>query len=128
VQNQTIRLLALSLLFGSFATATSAVQKAKSKKASDTKAPQAAEKALRLKVVGNIESIVAKLNLSSAQKAKVKALTSESQWKQAVTAFETSRGTEIHDHAHQIVPKTIPGMMQKFMPVGSKNSADRKAL
>lgn len=128
VQNQTIRLLALSLLFGSFATATSADQKAKSKKASDTKAAQAAEKALRLKVVGNIESIVAKLNLSSAQKAKVKALTSESQWKQAVTAFETSRGTEIHDHAHQIVPKTIPGMMQKFMPgyMRSKIMASRR--
>ena len=87
MQNRTIRLLALSLLFGSFATATSADQKAKSKKASDTKAAHAAEKALRLKVVGNIESIVAKLNLSSAQKAKVKALTSESQWKQAVMSW-----------------------------------------
>jgi hypothetical protein len=58
----------------------------------------------------------------------VKALTNESQWKQAVMAFKTSRGTEIHAHAHKIVPQTIPGLMQKFMPgyMRSKIMASRK--
>ncbi len=76
----------------------------------------AAEEALRQKVEKNIESIVGKLGVSRIQKAKAKSLVSESQWKLAVAAFRTSRGEEIHTHAHKIVPKTIPGLMQKFMP------------
>ena len=76
----------------------------------------AAEEALRQKVAENIESMITRLGATRVQKAKVKSLTSESQWKAAVSAFKTSRGEEIHTHAHKIVPKTIPGMMQKFMP------------
>jgi hypothetical protein len=76
----------------------------------------AAEEALRQKVADNIESVVDGVGGSRIQKAKVKSLTSESQWKLAVSAFGTSRGEEIHTHAHKIVPKTIPGLMQKFMP------------
>ena len=76
----------------------------------------AAAEALRQKVVSNVESIVSGLRISRVQKSKVKALTSESQWKQAVSAFAAARGDAIHDEAHKIVPKTIPGMMQKFMP------------
>lgn len=88
----------------------------------------AAEEALRQKVAGNIESIVDGLGASRGQKAKVKSLTSESQWKVAVSAFRTSRGEEIHTHAHKIVPKTIPGLMQKFMPgyMRSKIMASRR--
>ncbi len=124
---QTIRLLAVSLLFGTIAT-TSADEKATANEATDLKAAQAAEKALRLKAAGNIESLVGKLDLGSAQKAKVKALTSESQWDQAVKAFKTRRGDEIHTYAHKIVPATIPGLMQKFMPsyVRGKIMASRR--
>lgn len=88
----------------------------------------AAEKALRQKVAENIESIVDGLGATRVQKAKVKSLASESQWKAAVSAFKTSRGEEIHTHAHKIVPKTIPGMMQKFMPgyMRSKIMASRR--
>jgi hypothetical protein len=88
----------------------------------------AAEEALRLKVAENIESIVDRLGATRIQKAKVKSLTSESQWQAAVSAFKTSRGEEIHTHAHKIVPKTIPGMMQKFMPgyMRSKIMASRR--
>ncbi len=88
----------------------------------------AAEEALRQKVASNIESIVSGLRISRIQKSKVKALTSESQWKQAVSAFATARGDEIHDEAHKIVPKTIPGLMQKFMPtyMRSKIMASRR--
>lgn len=108
---QTLGFLALQLLLGILAT-TSAAD----------------EKELRLKVAEKLESIVNKLDVSSTQRAKVKAFLSETQWKQAVKGFETSRGTEIHDHAHKIVPKTIPGMMQKFMPgyMRGKIMASRK--
>lgn len=100
----------------------------KAKKAAEEAAARAAEEALRKKVAGNIETIVGGLNISRSQKAKAKALTSESQWKLAITAFKTTRGDEIHDHAHKIVPKTIPGLMQKFMPtyMRSKIMASRR--
>ena len=49
----------------------------------------AAEEALRQKVAENIESIVDGLGATRTQKAKVKSLTSESQWKAAVSAFRT---------------------------------------
>lgn len=88
----------------------------------------AAEEARRNAVEKNIESIVNGLDVSSSQKSKVRALTTESQWKLAVSAFESSRGEEIHEHAHKIVPKTIPGLMQKFMPgyMRSKIMASRR--
>ena len=56
------------------------------------------------------------------------ALTSETQWKAAVKAFQTSRGDEIHNHAHKIVPQTIPVLMRKFMPtyMRSKIMASRR--
>lgn len=100
----------------------------KAKRAAEEAAARAAEEALRKKVAGNIESIVDGLKVSRVQKAKARALTSESQWKLAVDAFETTRGEEIHDHAHKIVPKTIPGLMQKFMPgyMRSKIMASRR--
>lgn len=100
----------------------------KAKKAADKAAVRAAAEALRKKVAANIESIVGGLDVGTARKAKVKSLTSESQWKLAVTAFKTTRGDEIHDHAHKIVPKTIPGLMQKFMPgyMRSKIMASRR--
>lgn len=87
-----------------------------------------AEEALRQKVVSNIESVVSGLRISRIQKSKVKALISESQWNQAVSAFAAARGDEIHDEAHKIVPKTIPGLMQKFMPtyMRSKIMASRR--
>ena len=88
----------------------------KAKRAAEAAAAKAAEEALRKKVAENIYSIVGGLNISSVQKSKVKALTTESQWKLAVASFKTTRGEEIHDHAHKIVPKIIPGLMQKFMP------------
>ena len=75
----------------------------------------AAEEALRQKVADNIDSIVGRVGVSRIGKAKVKSLTSESQWKLAVSAFRTARGEEIHTYAHKIVPRMIPGMMRKFM-------------
>lgn len=128
MQNSTIRILALTLLFGMLTTATSADDKATGKKTTDPQAARAAEETLRLKAVGNIDSVVAQLNISSAQRTKVKAITSEKQWKPAVTAFQTSRGEEIHNHAHKIVPQTIPVLMQKFMPtyMRSKIMASRR--
>lgn len=100
----------------------------KAKRAAEEAAARAAEEALRKKVTGNIEVIVGGLNVSSVQKAKVRALTSERQWKAAVDAFRTTRGEEIHEHAHSIVPKTIPVLMQKFMPgyMRSKIMASRR--
>lgn len=97
-------------------------------KAKKAKEEAAAEEALRQKVASNIESIVEGLKISRAQKSKAKALTSESQWKQAASAFAAARGDEIHDEAHKIVPKTIPGLMQKFMPtyMRSKIMASRR--
>lgn len=123
----TTRLLAL-LVLGTITTALLADEKPTDSKSTDPKSVVAAQEALRLKAAGNIQVLVAKLNLSSAQKAKVKALTSESQWEQAVTAFKTSRGEEIHSHAHKIVPQTIPGLMKKFMPgyMQSKIMASRR--
>ena len=124
----TIRLLALTLLLGKLATATSADEEAAGKKQTDLQAARAAEEALRLKAVSNINSVVSKLDISSAQSAKVKVLTSETQWKAAVKAFRTSRGDEIHTHAHKIVPQAIPALMQKFMPtyMRSKIMASRR--
>lgn len=116
MQNATIQIFVLTLLFGILATATTADEKAAGKKTPDLQAGRKAEEALRLKAVGNINSVVAKLDISSAQSAKVKALTSKTQWKAAVKAFQTSRGDEIYDHAHKIVPQTIPVLMRKFMP------------
>ena len=97
-------------------------------KAKKAKEEAAAEEALRQKVASNIESVVSGLRISRVQKSKVKALTSEAQWKQAVSAFAAVRGDEIHDEAHKIVPKTIPGLMQKFMPtyMRSKIMASRR--
>ena len=88
----------------------------------------AAEEALRQKVVSKIESLVDELKVSRVQKGKVKALTSEAQWKQAVSGFAAARTAEIHDEAHKIVPQTIPGLMQKFMPtyMRSKMMASRR--
>jgi len=105
-----------------------AAENGKDKKATDDKAAQAAKEALRLKATKNIESIVARLDLSSSQRAKVKALLSQSQWDAAISTFTTTRENEIHDHAHEIAQKTIPGMMQKFMPayMSSKISAQRR--
>ncbi|MFP6765885.1 MAG: hypothetical protein VB858_19800 [Planctomycetaceae bacterium] len=100
----------------------------KAKKAAEEAAARAAAEALRKKVAANIESIVGRLDVGRARQARVKALTTESQWKLAVSAFKTTRGEEIHDHAHKIVPKTIPGLMQKFMPgyMRSKIMASRR--
>ena len=85
-------------------------------KARQTAREAAAEEALRQKVESNIESIVGSFDVSRIGKAKAKSLTSESQWKLAISAFRTARGEEIHTIAHKIVPKTIPGLMRKFMP------------
>ena len=157
MRTRIVGLLAVSLAIGALVTATSAgdkdkagqkaetgatqgVEKAsdkkelpltaaeKAKKAAEEAAAREAAEALRKEVARNIESIVIKLNVSRAQQAKVKALTTESQWKVAVSAFKTTRGEEIHDHAHKIVPKTIPGLMQKFMPtyMRSKIMASRR--
>lgn len=97
-------------------------------KAKQAEEEAAAEEALRLKVADNIEAIVDGIGAGRIEKAKVKSLTSESQWKLAVSAFKASRGEEIHTHAHKIVPQTIPGMMQKFMPgyMRSKIMASRR--
>jgi len=102
----------------------------KAKRAAEEAAARAADEALRKKVAGNIESIVGGLNVSRVQKAKARALTSESQWKLAVDTFKTTRGEEIHDHAHTLVPKTIPGLMQKFMHgyMRSKIMASRRKV
>ena len=157
MRTRIIGLLALSLTTGAFLTATSAgeedkgeqkvetgatqgVEKAsdktelpltaaeKAKKAADEAAARKAAEVLRKKVAANIESVVGGLDVSTARRAKVQTLTSESQWKLAVAAFETTRGEEIHEHAHTIVPKTIPGLMQKFMPgyMRSKIMASRR--
>ena len=88
----------------------------KAKRAAEEAATKAAEEALRKKVAKNIDSIVDGLKVSRVQRGKVRALTGEMQWKLAVENFKTTRGEEIHEHAHSIVPKTIPGLMQKFMP------------
>jgi hypothetical protein len=128
MQNTSIRILALTLLFGILATATSADEKAAGKKKTGPQDARAAEEALRLKSVGNINSVVAKLDISSAQRARVKALTSKTQWKPAIKAFQTNRGDEIHNHAHKIVPQAIPVLMRKFMPtyMRSKIMASRE--
>ncbi len=128
MRNATIRILAATQSFAMLATATSADEIAAGKKTTDPQAVQAAEEALRLKAVGNINSVVVKLDISPAQRTKVKALTSETQWKAAVKAFQTSRGEEIRDHTHKIVSQTIPALMQKFMPtyMRSKIMASRR--
>ena len=128
MQNATIRILALTLLFAVPSTAMSADDIAAGKKTIDLKAARAAEEALRRKAVENINSVVAKLDISAAQRTKVKALTSKMQWNAAVEAFRTSRGEEIHDHAHQVASQSIPVLMQKFMPtyMRSKIMASRK--
>lgn len=77
----------------------------KAKRAAEEAEARVADEALRKKVAGNIAAIVDGLNASNVQKAKLTALTSELQWKSAVDAFETTRGEEIHEHAHKIVPK-----------------------
>lgn len=88
----------------------------------------ARQAAVRAKATNNIASLVAKLDLTSTQQAKVTALLSEQQIDTAVSAFKTGRETEIHDHAHKLVAKTIPPMMQKFMPgyMMAKISAQRR--
>jgi len=128
MQNATIRFLALPLWFAMLANATSADELPAGKQTTASQAARAAEEALRRKAVANINSVVAKLDISSAQNRKVKAIASEAQWKPAVKAFQTSRGDEIHDHAHKIVSQTIPGLMQKFMPtyMRSKIMASRQ--
>jgi hypothetical protein len=128
MQNPMIRILPLILLFGILATTTSAGEKAGGEKKTDPQAARAAEAALRRTVAGNINAVVAKLDISSAQRRKVNALTSEMQWKAAVKAFQTNRGDEIHNHAHEIVPQTIPVLMRKFMPtyMRSKIMASRQ--
>ncbi|MDE0937594.1 MAG: hypothetical protein OSA89_16905 [Mariniblastus sp.] len=129
MHTRIVGLLALLLAIGTLASAAVANQKGEEKpKAEDAAAAKVADEALRQKVAGNIESIVGGLDVSNAQKAKVQALTSESQWKLAVAAFKATRGKEVHDHAHKIVPKTIPGLMRKFMPayMRSKIMASRK--
>jgi hypothetical protein len=157
MRTRIVGLLAVSLATGVFLTATSAgekdkgeqkvetgatqgVEKAsdkkelpltateKAKKAADEAAARKAAEALRKKVAANIVSVVGGLDVSTARKSRVKSRTGESQWKLAVTAFKTTRGDEIHDHAHKIVPKTIPRLMQKFMPgyMRSKIMASRR--
>lgn len=128
MQNTTIRILALTLLFAVPAIATSADDIAAGKDTTDPKAARAAEKSLRLKAVENINSVVAKLDISAAQRTKVTALTSETQWNAAIEAFRGSRGEEIHDQAHKIVAQSIPVLMRKFMPtyMRSKIMASRK--
>jgi hypothetical protein len=83
---------------------------------------------LRGKATKNVETLLAKLELTSSQQAKVKALSSKQQWDATVSAFKTARENEIHDHAHKLAAKTIPGMMQKFMPgyMMGKISAQRR--
>jgi len=124
------RLTAMLILFlvGSVGQAASSAEPTKDKKTTDDRAAQAAKEALRLKATKNIESIVARIDLSSSQRAKVKALLRQSQWDAVVSTFKTARESEIHDHAHKIVQKTIPGIMQKFMPayMSSKISAQRR--
>jgi len=124
------RLTAMLILFlvGSVGQVASSAEPAKDKKATDEKVAQAAKEALRLKATKNVESIVARLDLTSSQRAKVKALLNQSQWDAAVSTFKTTRENEIHDDAHKIAQKTIPGMMQKFMPayMSSKISAQRR--
>ena len=84
--------------------------------------------ALRRKVTKNVELLAAQLDLNSSQLAKVKALISQQQWDAAVSTFTTARENEIHKYAHDIARKTIPGMMQKFMPayMQGKISAQRR--
>lgn len=105
-----------------------AKQEAEQKSAKVGQDALAQREAARLKATKNIEAVVNRLDLSAVQRAKIKALLSKEQWNAAVSAFSTARETEIHDDAHNLARKTIPGMMQKFMPVymSSKISAQRR--
>lgn len=58
---------------------------------------QAAEKALRQTAANNVESLVARLDLSSSQRAKVNVLLSLPPWHAAVEVFETTHENEIHN-------------------------------
>ncbi len=126
MQIQPLKLAALLLALNLLAASVSADEGTKEK--TQSKKEAAASEALRQKVATNIAAIVDGLKVSRVQKAKVKSLTSETQWKAAVSAFKTTRGEEIHDHAHKLFPKTIPTLMQKFMPtyMRSKIMAARK--
>jgi hypothetical protein len=122
MKNQLISFLAFGLL-AVFVQSTFAADKSQAKKSD-----KVAAEALRQKATRNVEAITAKLNLTSSQRAKVNVLLSESQWNAALSAFKTARETEIHNQAHNIMKKTIPGMMRKFMPgyMRSKIMASRR--
>ena len=94
----------------------------------DEKSARAKDDALRSKVAGNIESIVARIGASPSQRSRAMKLLGRSHWDTAVSAFKARRQTEIHEHAHDIVRKTLPRMIQKFMPayMSSKISAHRR--
>jgi hypothetical protein len=124
-----IQLLKLATLLFAFSMCEAGVLADESNKTeAQSKKEAAASEALRQKVAKNIGAILDGLKVSRVQKTKVKSLTSETQWKAAVSAFKTTRGEEIHDHAHKVFPKTIPTLMQKFMPtyMRSKIMATRK--
>ena len=112
MQNQFFRVIAFGLM-ALFVQPTFAADKSKAKKPG-----KAAAEAVRRKAARNVETITAKLSLTGSQRAKVTVLLSESQWDAAVSAFKTARETEIHNQAHNIVRKTIPGMMRKFLAAG----------
>ena len=104
-----IQLLKLAtLLFAISLCETGVLADESSKKETQSKKEAAASEALRQKVAKNIGAIVDGLKVSRVQKAKVESLTTETQWKAAVSAFKTTRGEEIHTHAHKLFPKTIP--------------------
>lgn len=131
MRNQLIRLFALLLWCGTLSEATSPDEKITNGKTDDRQAHRAAAQAVRSRAVPNVESIVGELDLGSEEmeKVKLKALLSDSQREQAVKSFRASGGEEIHTNAHEIIPATIPGSMQKFMPsyMRSRIMASRRA-
>ncbi len=88
----------------------------------------ARQSATRKQASNNIEQVAKQLGLSSSQRTKVATLLKKQQWEAAVSSFNTTRKNEIYEHAHNIIRKTIPTMMRKFMPayMNQKISAQRR--
>lgn len=85
--------------------------------------------ALRQTVTSNIAALVEPLKLTRSQNARVNALLGENQLETAVETFRSTRGSEIHEHAHNVAKATIPGIMREFMPayMQKKIMAERQA-
>lgn len=127
-----IVLMSLGFFAHQAATAESEENKDSQKAAAEQKKTKhdgaAQREAAEVKATKNVESLLSRLDLSSSQRAKIKALLSKQQWKAAVSAFTTSRESDIHNEAHKIVRSTVPRMMQSFMPgyMRDKISAQRR--